>query len=146
MIFFVEPSWSERWRTGECQCPEEIIPGLEQEVSCDRAQALEEPLSGHQFPSRRAPGPVPQFTDGMTGEGQQIEDREHGRQMLLPVTEVMLQVVSLGFQNIEALVFNLPSGPAAGGEFGDIVSVDIQVSDEAVTIGHFPAGITDLDH
>ena len=97
------------------KCLEEVCPGLEQEVCCDGPQALEEPLTCHQFPPRCTPGPVPQFTYGMTGESQQIEDREHGRQMLLSMPEVMLEVVSLGFQDIEALIFNLPSGSAAGG-------------------------------
>ena len=29
------------------------------------------------------PGPIRQFTDRMTGEGQRIEDREHRRQVLI---------------------------------------------------------------
>ena len=73
---FGNRSRSKRRRTGKSQRPEQIIPGLEQEIGRDGPHALEEPLTGHQFPPRRSPGPIPQFTDGMTGEGQQIEDRE----------------------------------------------------------------------
>ena len=119
---------------------------MEQEVGGDGPQALEEPLAGHQFPPRRTPCPVPQFAYGMTGEGQQIEDREHGRQMLLSVPEVMLEVVSLGFQDSERFVLDFSSGPASGGEFGDIVPVDLEAGDETVTIGHGSSVIADLDH
>jgi hypothetical protein len=56
----------------------------------------------------------------MACEARQIKDREHRRQMLFAVPEIVLEVVSLGFQDIERLVLYFPSGPAAGGEFGDI--------------------------
>jgi hypothetical protein len=141
--FFGKRSRSRRWRPGKSQCPEQILPGLEQELGCDGPRALEEALTGYQFPPRRMPGPVARFTYGVTSKGRQIEDREHGRQMLPSVPEVVLQVVSLGFENIERFVLDLPSGPAGGGQFGDIVPPDIQIGDEAIAIGHFPAGIAE---
>ena len=70
----------------------------------------------------------------MDGEGQQIEAHEHGREVLLAVTEVVLKVVALVLQDVERLVLDLPSGPAAGGEFGDVVAADRQIGDEAVAI------------
>jgi len=42
----------------------------------------------------------------MTCEGQQIEDREYGCQMLLSVPEIVFEVVALGFQDIERLVLD----------------------------------------
>ena len=132
LAFFAERSWAERWRPGEGQAPEKVVPGREHEIGGDSPQIVEKPLAGHQFPLGRAPSPVAQVTDRMTGEGQQIEDREHGGQVLFAVPEIVLQVVAPGFQDIEAFVLDLPPCPATGGEVRDILPADIQVGDEAV--------------
>jgi len=143
--FFVERSWSERWRTGESEGPEKIVPGREHEVGGYGPRALEEALAGRQFPPRGAPGPVARFAHRTTGEGQQIEDREHRRQMLFAATEIVLEVAALGFQDIECLVLDLPSGAAGGGEVGDIFPADLRIGDETVTISRFPGVVADLD-
>src|SRR5271165_523723 len=52
----------------------------------------------------------------------------------------------LGLQDIERLVFYLPLGPATGGEFNDRVTADIEIGDEAVAVGHLPAGVAYFDH
>jgi hypothetical protein len=61
------------------------------------------------------------------------------------VTKVVFDVVSLGLENVERFVFNLPASTAAGGEFSDIVGSNREVGDEAVAIGDFAAGVDDLD-
>ncbi len=40
------------------------------------------------------------------------------------MSEAVLKVVALDFQDIERLVLDLPSGPAAGGQFDDRVGTD----------------------
>ena len=121
------------------------MPRREHEIGGDRAEALEEPLAGHQFPRGGSPGAVSQFANRVTGEGQQIEDREHRRQMQFAVTEIVLEVVAPGFQDVERLVLDLPPGATAAGEFGDVVPTDLQVGDEAVAISHFSTVIADPD-
>jgi hypothetical protein len=68
----------------------------------------------------------------MTGEGQQVEHRQHARQMLVSVSEIMLEVVAVGFGDIERLVLDLPACAATGRGCDDIVPADLQVGDEAV--------------
>ena len=64
-----------------------------------------------------------EFSDGVVGKGTQVQRRQHGGEVLR-VTEIVLEVVSLGFQDIEAFVFYLPPGAAGGGEFDDVIAVD----------------------
>ena len=55
----------------------------------------------------------------MEGEGGEVEDGEDRGQMMLAVAEIVLEVVALGFQGIEAFVLDLPACPAAGRQCDD---------------------------
>ena len=57
----------------------------------------------------------------------------------------MLQVVSVGFENVEGLILDLPAGAAGGGELGDRLGGDRQVGHEAVVVGPLSLGVEDLD-
>ena len=57
----------------------------------------------------------------------------------------MLEVVSVGLEDVEGLVLDLPAGTAAGGELGDGLGGDRQVGDEAVVVGSLSLGVEDLD-
>ena len=103
-------------------------------------------LAGHQLTPCRSPRPATQVADGVAGECQQVQCGQHGRKVLLAVAEIVLQVIALGLQSVEAFVLDLPACPAARGKFGHVVPVDRQVGDEAVAIGHLAVGIEDLDH
>src|SRR6266436_999041 len=109
---------------------------------------------------RRAPEPAPakagggdggtpssltEVDDGMQGEGEQVEDDEEVGERSLSVPEIVFEVVSVGLEDVESLVLDLPAGTAAGGDFGDVVPVDREIGDEAVVIGTFSGGIADLD-
>jgi len=95
------------------------------------------------------PGRAPQFVGdiagGMKREGQKVEGGENGGQALFAVAEIVFDVVAFGFQYIECLIFDFPSGTTAGGQFGDIVGADRKISDEAIAIGDGAAGVENLD-
>jgi hypothetical protein len=57
---------------------------------------------------------VGEFGNGVEGERQQVEGGEDGRQVLLSVAEIVLEVITLGFQGVEAFVLDLPARPATG--------------------------------
>ena len=61
------------------------------------------------------------------------------------MSEAVLKVVALVLQDVERLVLDLPSRPAAGGQFDDGVGADRQIGDEAVAICRLAPGIDDLD-
>ena len=61
-----------------------------------------------------------EIEDGMPGEGQQVEGGEVHCQKLFAVTEVVRQFIAVIFKDVETFVFDFPSGPAAGDDFGDI--------------------------
>ncbi len=82
-------------------------------------QTLQERLARYQLTPGRPPRPVVQFANGVTGESQQMEDREHARQVLFAVTEVVFEVVALGLQDIERFVVDLPCvRPSPGKGYG----------------------------
>ena len=56
----------------------------------------------------------------MAGEGQQVQGGKHGGKVLLAVPEIVFQVVALGLQGVERLVFDLPACPATGGQFATV--------------------------
>ena len=81
----------------------------------------------------------------MHGEGQKVQRRQDSRQISFAVAKIMFEVVTLGFQDVERLVLDFPSGPAAVGEFRDRGGVYGQVGDEAVAVGDVARGVDDLD-
>ena len=67
----------------------------------------------------------------MVGEGDQIEGDEHGGEIVFTVAEIVLEVVALGLERIEALVLDLPSGATAGGKLDDGAAVDRQIGERS---------------
>ena len=60
----------------------------------------------------------------------QVQTHQDGGEILLPVSEAVLKVVAIVLQDVERLILDLPSGPATGGKFTDIVGSDRQIGDE----------------
>ena len=83
--------------------------------------------------------------DGMEGEDQQVKDNEKVRQGLFTMPEIMFEIVSAGLENVEGLVLDFPSGPAAGGQVGNGFSGHRQVGYEGIVIGPAPLGIQNFD-
>ena len=124
---------------------EEVAPGGEDEKDGDRPQVVEEGDASAGLFAGPRPQVLGQLGEGMVGEGDQIEGDEHGGEVFLAVTEIVLEVVALGLERIKALVLDLPSGTAAGGEFDDSAAIHRQVGDEAVSVGDLALRVGDLD-
>ena len=58
---------------------------------------------------------IHQFQDRVHQEGQQVERKEEGSQVLLAVSKVVLDMIALGFEDVIVLVLDLPAGPAVQG-------------------------------
>ncbi len=60
--------------------------------------------------------------DRVNGKGQQVEGCEHHGEVLLAVTEIVFEVVAVGFEDVEAFVLDLLAGSGASHDLGDGVS------------------------
>jgi hypothetical protein len=64
---------------------------------------------------------------------------------LFSVAEIVLDIITLGFENVEGLVFDLPAGAPERGAFDHGVAANRQVGDEAVAVSDGAVGFDDLD-
>jgi len=84
------------------------LPALEAQVAGQGAQIVEEGLGPQERAQAMLAG-IEQLQQGVKQEGQKIEGRQQGREMLLAVAEVVGQVVALGLDGVGALVLHLPA-------------------------------------
>jgi hypothetical protein len=85
------------WGSGESECGEQIAPGREDQEIGDGPQVFEEAAARSHLFHGPAPEIFGQIADGMESEGQEVERYEHGRKIVLPVAEIVFEVVSVGF-------------------------------------------------
>ena len=64
---------------------------------------------------------ITQLKDLMNEKGQQVEHKKIHGQVMLAVTEIVLDMVALVFKRIESFVFNFPTSPARLNYLNDIV-------------------------
>ena len=101
-----------------------MVPVLEHHVGRDGPQMLEEAVCGATCDDGGSPSENGEPSGGVEGEGEQVEGDEKAGESFLAVPEVVLEVVSVGLEDVEGLVLDLPTGAAAGGEFGDGIGGD----------------------
>ena len=115
----------EVWRDGEGgEGLEEDLPGGKEDVGAQHEDVGEEAGSLDRRFASGLPGRFEQVEHGMPGEGEQIEGRQRHREKPLAMAEIVFEFVAVVFQNVEALVLDLPSRAAAGDDLGDIVFGD----------------------
>src|SRR5258708_5877911 len=141
-VSFVRSRWS---CLGIGDGLKEMGPIVEDDVGGGGSGVLEEAISGATGSDGGAPGEDAELRDGVEGKGQQVEGGEDVGEGLLAVTEIVFEVVDAALENVEGLVLDLPSGAAAGGEFGHGLGGDRQVGHEAVEVSSRSLGIADLD-
>jgi len=137
--------WRDWRRLGKSEREEQVVPGREDQIGRDRCELAEEVVAGPKLGPCVTPEFIADVANGMEGEGQQVQAHQDGCEILLPVSEVVLKVVTLVLQDIERLVLDFPPGPATGGKFDDGVGTDGQIGDKVVAIRRLALGIDDLD-
>ena len=75
---------------------QEVLPGGKDQESGDCGEIIEELAAGAELLPGGAPEFVGDVADGVNGEGQQVQGRQDGGEVVLAVTEIVLDVVSLG--------------------------------------------------
>src|ERR671911_2503958 len=85
-------------RSGEGQRCQKIVPGGEDQEGGDGSQVFEEPAAGSHLLHRLAPEIFSEIADGMEGESEQVQGDEHGREVVFPVAEIVLESVAVVLQ------------------------------------------------
>ena len=75
------------------------------------------------------PGGFAQIAGGMRGEGRQVGHHRQVSRALAPVTEIVPRVLPVGPGHVEGPVTDPPPCTSAGGDFDDVVVLDVEVGD-----------------
>lgn len=86
----------------EGQGCKQAVPRGENKEDCDGSQPFEEAVACSCLVDGLEPSVIGEFSDGVEGEGQQVEGGEDGGQVLLAVAEIVFEVIALCFQDVEA--------------------------------------------
>src|SRR5919202_2982094 len=100
-------------------------------IGRDGADVLEEARARSFGGSGLDPELFEAVADRMKCEGEQVHGGEHHGEVLLAVPEVVLEVVAVGLEDVEAFVLDLPPRPGAGHDLGDGVAGDGQRGHES---------------
>lgn len=121
-------------------------PVSEHHIDGDGPQMLEEAVCRSACDDCGAPFDDRQISRGVKREGKQgIQSDQDAGQGSLAVSEIVIEVVTIGFEDVECLVLDLPAGTAAGRRFGDAAGCDREIRNEAVEVGSLSLGVEDLD-
>src|SRR5665213_2933321 len=123
----------------------EAGPCGEDDVGGDDVEFLEEAGASPDSLAGLFPEGFQAVTCGMEGEGQQVHGREHPGQVFVSMPEVVRQVVAVVFQHVEALVFDLPTGPRAGCDLNHVVPGKRQTGYKSAIVSGLSLGIEDAD-
>src|SRR6202008_551551 len=91
---------------------EEISPGGHKKQGQGFAHFCKEARAHAGDCSRLLPEIFRRFGDSVEGEGEKIKGGEDGGQVFPAMPEIMFEVITFRFQDVEALVLDLPSGAA----------------------------------
>ena len=70
----------------------------------------------------------------MEQKSQQIQGQKESSQMLFSMTEIMFQVVALGFEHIVIFVFRLPTSPRCRRDLNDLGRVNEMVCNPGIVV------------
>src|SRR6516162_5946008 len=90
--------WGSSQRFVEGEGGHELLPGGEDDVGGDGSQVAEKSGAGVDFGSGFLPRLIGEVGNCVAGERQEIENDEHRGKVVLPMAEIMLEVVTLGFE------------------------------------------------
>ena len=110
---------------------EKRLPVFKVKITVDDVDGDKEPM----FSGKPGSGGLPQFAQvvayGMKRKCDQVQSHQCVGQPLFAVSEVMLHVITVSFQQVKPFVFNLPARPTGCHNLGCIGFGDIKRGDEA---------------
>ena len=121
------------------------MPVGEEKIGGDGVQVGEKVFAGAQDGTGLLPEIFHAVAHRVKGKRQQIQQHKLLRQMLFAMPEVVLQMVAMILQHVEALVLDLPASACADHDFGHILRVDCQAGHESAAVGHLAGLIHHFD-
>ena len=116
---------------------EKRLPVFKVKITVDDVDGDKEPM----FSGKPGCGGLPQFAQvvayGMKRKCDQVQSHQCVGQPLFTVSEVMLHVITVFFQQVKPFVFNLPARPTGCHNLGCIGFGDIKRGDEAKALRGF---------
>ena len=106
----------------------------------ERTWSHNAPLAPQLFPH----GPeqrAAQLLDLVHEKGQHHQHGEHHRQVLLPVPEVVLVMITLVLERVEGFVLDPPPRPSTAGKQPGIAERDMQIGDPREVLDAFSVGV-----
>src|SRR3954471_1668321 len=94
---------------------QQIVPRREDQIGGDRRQLAEEIGAWPELGPCSTPEFIADVADRVDRERQQIEAHQDGGEVVLAVSEAVLEVIALGLEDVERLILDLPPCPATGG-------------------------------
>ncbi len=77
----------------------------------------------------------------MPGEGEHVERDERHRKKALAMAEVVLKLVAMVLEHVEAFILDLPPCAAAGHDLRDVALFDRQRGDQGRLVFHDALGV-----
>ena len=84
---------------------------------------------------------VEQVEKGVEQEREEVEGHEQGGKMLLAVTEIMFEMVALGFESVIVLILDLPTRTSSSDDVGNDVVVETMAGSKAVAVADRAIGL-----
>src|SRR5271166_3890623 len=117
------------WCDASYQSGQQVCHRVKQQCAKVVAKLFPEVALGlHFVPSRLEQGTT-QLLNLIYQESQHHQQGQHHRQVLLTVSVVMLQVISLVFQGVEGLILDLPAGSSPPHDVPDVLRNQEKVGD-----------------
>jgi hypothetical protein len=102
-------------------------PAIKAQVAGQRPKVVEEVFPRDELLAHELVVGVPESEHGMRQKSQQIKGCHHGGEILIPMAEVMSQMIAFGFQGVIVLIFDLPTGASGQNNLGDVFLGDFMV-------------------
>ena len=119
------------------------FPTLEVQITGQRFQMLEEPLPPPERGANLLVTLVGEFQERVQSKGQQVHRDQEAGEVLLAVSEVVLQVIAPILEHVIALVLDLPAGASSRHQARYVVGADRPVGDEGVAVADFALRVGD---
>lgn len=111
-----------------------VMPTFKDHIARQGANIIEKGLASGQHVAKQGILGITPLPNGMEYKGQQVEAEHTRREVLLAMTNVVLDMITLGFEHVVVFVFDLPTPTPCAGDLRDVVGMHAMLGETAVVI------------